>query len=228
MRYSLPLALLGLTVSIVASVLLWRDLTEVRQSLDAKTPHIIDVRFSQFMALHHRQAIAMSQLLLDGQATGLSGLAKRIASSQLVELGEMQGWLRLWEQPFEPDLDDMTWMLLGQQPYNDELLQYLVDCGNAPEGMPGLATSEQLIQLRELTGIERDIQYLRLMLAHHEGGLPMARFASEEATLPPVRRLARQIVLDQAREIQQFTHMLNQVQPVATDRPLQDASEPTL
>ena len=207
-RYLLSLTIAGLLVSLAVNVTQWRELQATHRAAQELTPHTIDVRFSQFMAVHHQQAIAMSQLMLDGRPTGLGALARRIASGQLMELGEMRGWLKLWGEPIQPDLDDMTWMLLGQQPYDEELLQYLIDCGNAPQGMPGLASTQQLQQLRALDGQDRDRLYLQLMLAHHEGGLPMARFAAREATLAPVRRLAGLILLEQAREIQQMRSML--------------------
>ncbi len=209
MRHLKIFLLLVLVVSLVSNGLLWWQARDARGALAELKPHTIDIRFSQFMGIHHQQAIALSQLMLDGKPTGLAGIARKIAGSQLRELGEMQGWLKLWGRPLNPDLDDMTWMLLGQQPYDEELLQYLIDCGNAPEGMPGLATQEQLQQLRQLPGgLERDRLFLRLMLVHHEGGLPMAHFAAREAHLAPVRRLAGQIVLEQSREIQQLRSML--------------------
>ncbi len=209
MRHLKFILLLVLAGSLAANVVQWRQVRDARDALVELKPHTIDVRFSQFMGIHHQQAIALSQLILDGQPTGLAGIARRITGTQVRELGEMHGWLKLWGHPLQPDRDDMTWMLLGQQPYDAELLQYLIDCGNAPEGMPGLATQDQLQQLRQLPGgLERDRLFLRLMLAHHEGGLPMARFAAREAYLAPVRRLAGQVVLEQSREIQQLHSML--------------------
>lgn len=220
MRHLKIFLLLVLVVSLAANVVLWGKVREAREALGELKPHTIDIRFSQFMGIHHQQAIALSQLMLDGQPTGLAGIARRITGAQLRELGEMHGWLKLWGRPLQPDRDDMTWMLLGQQPYDAELLQYLIDCGNAPEGMPGLATQDQLQQLGQLPGgLERDRLFLRLMLAHHEGGLPMARFAAREAHLAPVRRLAGQVVLEQSREIQQLRSMLtlSQREVVAPD-----------
>ncbi len=213
MRRVLLIALLLCGVGAVSSVLLWQRLGEAREALAQLTPHEIDIRFSQFMARHHEQAITLSQIMLDGSPTGMGAIARRISGAQLVELGEMRGWLRLWDEPLYPGSDDMTWMLLGQSPYDDALLQYLVDCGAAPEGMPGLATAEQIQHLRTLRGLERDVKFLELMVAHHEGGLPMARFAAREAHLPAVRFLARQMLLEQAKEVQTFKSILNAARP---------------
>lgn len=165
------------------------------------SPSAVDIGFAQAMSAHHRQAILMAQLLLDGRPTPLARLAQQIASAQLLELGEMRGWLSLWGASLEPYPLRMDWMLLGRRAPDAALLQYLLDCERAPGGMAGLATPAQLETLRHLGGRERDRHFLELMLAHHESALPMARFAAVEAELAPVRRLARQIALEQGQEI---------------------------
>lgn len=164
-------------------------------------PSAIDVGFAQSMLAHHRQAVAMAQLLLDGPDTGLRRLAQQILRSQLVEIGELQGWLKLWGKPLQTLPLRMDWMRLGDAPLRPELQQYLLDCERSPTGMPGLATLAELEQLRRLSGPMADAQFLRLMIAHHEGGIPMARFAAEQAQTPVVQQLARVVVMDQSREI---------------------------
>ncbi|MEX1669397.1 DUF305 domain-containing protein [Zhongshania guokunii] len=191
----------------------YRDLQDARANLRNLAPSAIDIGFSQAMYLHHRQAIAMAQLLLDGRPTGLTAQARAIAATQLVELGEMQGWLRLWNRPVTPANTDMSWMLLGTQPPNSRLNQYLLDCGRSPNGMLGMASLEELNTLRNSEGLARDTLFLQLMLSHHQGGLPMAEFAAEQASLPAVRTLAARITLDQATEIQQFQIMLAAITP---------------
>ncbi len=166
-----------------------------------KAPSPIDIGFAQSMSLHHQQAIGMSQLMLDGRPTPLANFARGIASAQLLELGEMRGWLRLWEAPFVLDRPGMDWMRLGDRPLTSEELAYLLDCQRSPTGMSGLATDAEVDRLRSLEGRERDQHFLTLMLAHHEGGLPMARFVAEQAQIAAVRELAARVVLEQAKEI---------------------------
>lgn len=163
--------------------------------------HAVDIGFAQFMGIHHQQAIAMAQLMLDGRPTPLHRMAQNIAYAQLLELGEMQGWLRLWGQALKPASTSMAWMLAGDQPPGPELRQYLIECERSPRGMPGLATLADLEMLRRLDGVERDALFLRLMLAHHEGGLPMARFAAQQAQEKVVRERASAILLEQAQEV---------------------------
>lgn len=168
----------------------------------------IEIGFAQAMSLHHHQAIAMAEWMLDGRPTPLAGLARRIATTQLIELGEMRGWLRLWGASLRPPARRMDWMLLGSTAPGPELLRYLLDCERSPAGMVGMATEAELDALRRLEGRARDRRFLELMLAHHEGGLPMARFAAVEARLPVVRELAERVVLEQSLEIQRMRQTL--------------------
>lgn len=168
---------------------------------DMARSHAIDIGFAQFMSRHHQQAIAMAQLMLDGRPSPLRQMAQNIAYTQLLELGEMQAWLKLWGQPLQPTGTSMTWMLAGTNPPSPELKRYLIECERAPSGMPGLATLAELELLRHLDGLERDAHFLELMLAHHEGGLPMARFAAQYATEKVVRDRAKTIALEQAQEM---------------------------
>jgi uncharacterized protein (DUF305 family) len=164
-------------------------------------PGAVDIGFAQSMIEHHQQAIVIAKLLLDGRPSTLRALAQSIADTQLVELGEMRGWLNLWERPLMPAQRGMGWMLLARSPPDAQLNAYLLDCSRSPTGMAGLASDEALERLRELEGLERDRHFLQLMLAHHQGAMPMARFAAAEARQAAVRDLATRIAIEQAEEI---------------------------
>lgn len=179
----------------------WLDYRQDAAAAAARNPSAVDIGFARSMSLHHQQAIAMAQLMLDGRPTPLAPLARQIAYAQLLELGEMRGFLKLWGAPLSQTKVDMSWMLAGDTAPDAELRQYLLDCERSPTGMPGLATMAQLEQLRSLDGRPRDALFLELMLAHHAGGIPMARFAAAQAQLAVVRKLAALIVLDQSREL---------------------------
>lgn len=168
----------------------------------------IDVGFAQSMNAHHDQAIVMSQIMLSHGSTKLIGLAKSIETAQLLEIGQMKGWLMLWGKPLLPSTRGMDWMQLGKAPPDAALAKYLLDCRASPGGMPGLATSNQLNELRRLDGDERDRLFLQLMIAHHAGALPMAQFAAHNGENVVVRSLAAQMVMQQAEEIQAMTLLL--------------------
>ena len=142
----------------------------------------------------------MTQILLDHGNTKLVGLARSIQTAQLVEIGQMKGWLLLWNKPLLPATAAMDWMLLGKTAPDAALRRYLVDC-RAAGGMPGLASSEELNRLRGLDGDERDRLFLELMIRHHRGALPMADFAARNAETQTVRTFAAQIEMQQTEEL---------------------------
>ena len=178
----------------------WQSAREARQQLAAMSPSVIDIRFAQFMSLHHHQAVVLSQMMRGTVSPAVLVLAETIRHEQQLELGEMRGWLRVWGQPHLPESRSMDWMLLGARPPDAALRQYLLDCQRAPSGMSGLSTDAELGVLHRLQGAARERHYLELMLRHHEGGLPMARFAAENARHPAVRSMAARIVRDQQQE----------------------------
>ena len=77
----------------------YRAWQEQRGRLARLEPGPVDIGFAQFMSLHHQQAIGMSQLMVDRKPVGM---AHAIAYTQLEELGQMRGWLLLWDKPLQP------------------------------------------------------------------------------------------------------------------------------
>lgn len=167
----------------------------------APEPGVVDIGFAQHMSRHHDQAVMLVSVFLQNHDTPLAAFARRILEGQLVELGQMRGWLALWDEPLIPESRAMTWMLAGSEPPDERLRAYLLDCEAAPSGMPGLATSDELQALTQAEGETRDRIFLELMQRHHEGGLPMLDFATEQAQLPAVRQLAERMLVEQLREV---------------------------
>lgn len=207
---------IALTVTI-AVVFLWNEQADA--TVIDRGPSPVDVGFASSMAVHHRQAIIMAQLMLDGRPTNVARIANNIVNSQLYEYGEMQGWLQLWDEPLNKTADEMEWLLQGEIPPSEELMQYLIDCRESPEGMVGLASLAEIEKLRVLEGDERDAHFLKLMLAHHEGGIPMARFAADQSKLAVVKRRAKTVVLEQTVEIDQMKRALHVMELLASYSP---------
>jgi len=74
--------------------------------------------------------------------------------------------------------------------------------------MPGMATESELAHLSSLSGTAFDVEFLRLMIRHHEGGLPMAQDAVAHAEQAPVRQLAQSIAQTQTAEVQTMLQLL--------------------
>ena len=74
--------------------------------------------------------------------------------------------------------------------------------------MPGMATEAELDHLLSLSGTAFDVEFLRLMIRHHEGGLTMAQYAEAHAAGAAVRQLAQSIAETQTAEVQTMPQLL--------------------
>jgi uncharacterized protein (DUF305 family) len=174
------------------------------------TPGPVDIGFAQFMTAHHDQAVTLCQIVLSRGNSKLNGLANAILVNQLLEMGQMRGWLSLWNQALMPTRKHMDWMLKGKVAPDAATLRYLSDCNAAPGGMLGLASMDELNRLGSLEGGEQDRLFLELMIRHHQGALPMARFAAQNADTSLVRGLAALTVIEQSKEIDSMQMILRQ------------------
>lgn len=150
----------------------------------------VDVGFLHDMRVHHDQAVEMAMILLDKDRDAADPetrlVAKEILLGQQLENGLMVQLLRTWGRAeVNPSGTAMAWM----------------DMPVPTERMPGLATPEQLAELRSATGAEADRLFAELMLAHHEGGIHMAEDAAARARTDAVRELASAIAEGQRSEL---------------------------
>ena len=165
----------------------------------------VDVGFAQDMISHHDQAVEMSIAELQ---TGVEPLARHFAQeiilSQRYEIGIMTAWLQEWGYDRADRADTaMGWMTHGSRPHRD--MASMSDRALTPETMPGMATPEEMTALRDSTGRDTDARFLRLMKAHHDGGIPMAEDAAVNAKTPKVRDLATRIAKYQRTEVAEMT-----------------------
>jgi len=166
---------------------------------DAATPGAVDVGFSRDMAAHHLQGVEMANLATDhSEDPAVRGLAFDIATTQTNQVGRMQGWLALWG--YSPTGGDvMAWM-------GHDMAGMHMSPGTL---MPGMATEEELANLRSLRGTAFDVEFLRLMIRHHQGGLEMAQYATAHGETDVVRTLAKSIAESQTAETDLMTGMLS-------------------
>jgi uncharacterized protein (DUF305 family) len=74
--------------------------------------------------------------------------------------------------------------------------------------MMGMATPEQLNQLKSLAVTEAETTFLQLMIRHHQGGVTMAQEALQQTDRPEVVRMAAAIVEAQESEIAYMQELL--------------------
>ena len=163
----------------------------------------VDVGFAQDMSVHHQQAVQMASWERDHTTDpALKQLAFDIETTQLQQIGRMQGWLALWGAATDPPGGrHMAWMAGADHAH-----------GTGPSAgvdvMPGMATSEQLRALRAASGPQLDVLFLQLMLRHHQGGVEMLRYGADHASVPEVRNLAAQMLSSQTSESEYLGQLL--------------------
>ena len=192
----------------------------------------VDAGFARDMIVHHDQGVLMAHYAeqnTDDQE--ISVMAYDIGYTQTDQLGQMQGWLSLWDLPEFTGGTHMAWMggstsghgmgagPLTSGPITSGALtsgamgsgaagSAAAGSGTAGALMPGMATTAEIQKMQGLKGKESDIDFLQLMIRHHQGGAPMMAYAAEHATDPVVRNFAAKMAQSQAAEITVMTQML--------------------
>ncbi|NHA67672.1 DUF305 domain-containing protein [Phycicoccus sp. CMS6Z-2] len=157
-----------------------------------------DAGFARDMQTHHRQAVEMAFLVRDRtDDEEVRRLAFDIITSQQQQAGQMYGWLVQWGLPQTGPRAPMAWVG-GEHAAH-----------GATGAMPGMATDAQLDDLRAARGVEAERVFLRLMIAHHVGGVEMADAALADARTDEVRVLAGAIATAQTSEIELMESMLD-------------------
>lgn len=141
--------------------------------------------FARDMMIHHRQAVVMAESLR-GRTDDpvLTALASDIATTQQGQIGQMYGWLEAWGLDTVEDGPAMAWM------------------GHATEGrMPGMASPQELADLKNAQGQAAEEQFARLMIPHHQAGIDMAEAVLARTDQQEVRQFAQRLIEAQAFEI---------------------------
>ncbi len=168
-------------------------------------PGPVDVGFSQDMTVHHLQAVEMAGWERDHTTDPvLAQLSTDLERTQNNQIGQMQGWLALWDEPALPLGGYMAWM---DDPAMHAHGAPDVD-GGGVAAMPGMASQDELTRLRASSGTQLDVLFLQLMLRHHQGGTEMLAYGAEHASVPQVRNLAAQMLGAQTSEIDYLRRLL--------------------
>lgn len=165
-----------------------------------------DAGFARDMTVHHQQAVELSFIVRD--RTGdedVRRLAYDVINTQANQRGMMLGWLEAWDLPKSSQKAPMSWMDHGMEGMKG--MDYKPHDGSL---MPGMATNTQMDQLRKAEGKAAEIFYLRLLTAHHKGGVDMSEAAAEMAKTDQVRRLAQGMVEGQRAEMDLMADLLKE------------------
>ena len=143
-----------------------------------------DERFIDAMVFHHQGAIDMAEVALENaEHLELLQLAENVISTQQAEIEQLRS---IKEQEF------------GTSEVPTQM---------SPEEMEmmGMEDPAELANQRPF-----DEAFINAMIPHHESAIEMAQVALAESDNPAVRDLARRIVDDQTREIEQMRGWLEE------------------
>lgn len=141
-----------------------------------------DIVFAQMMIPHHAQALDLADLALERDTSAeVRALAEQIRDAQDPEIATMTAWLGAW----------------GAETSDED-----------HSGMAGMVAESDLAALADLSGPAFDEQWLRLMIAHHEGALTMAQQVVGTTSDAEVSTLAKAIVAGQTAEIAEMKALL--------------------
>ena len=166
----------------------------------------VEAGFARDMQVHHQQAVQVALLLGDRTRDPvLRTLADDIATGQQHQSGQMYGWLAAWGLRPTGTQPPMRWMAAwvaaeGHRSHGPRTAD--------PLTMPGMASAEDVAALAAADGAEAELLFLRLMIAHHEGGVAMAEAAADLAGRPEVTRLATAMSVTQSAEIASMEELL--------------------
>ena len=154
-----------------------------------------DLRWLDGMVQHHTGALRMSEFVFDIGVPGVGSLGKAIWRDQAQEIKAMGQWRKAWypDAPVYP---------------------VVLKSGGDPDARADLTRmSTAQIQALQMMGStptreNRVTWFLEGMIAHHGGALVMAHDALNKSSNPTIRRLARQIIVAQRREILELRRML--------------------
>ena len=168
--------------------------------------------FTRDMMVHHEQAVEMAGIAQSRtEDEEIRSLATDIMLTQQGQIGNMQGWMEVWNLPITGSEPRMGWMGHSMEP---------------GERMPGMASQEAVNELATLPPEEADIRFLELMIPHHEAAIPMSE-AIMHTDRPEVSRLAEAIAASQELEIDAMQQMLAErgEDPVESDPDMHEVHE---
>ena len=183
----LQLVVLVLALCFLAGVIGWWIGQPGRQTFNRA-----DVGFLSDMEAHHSGAISMSFDYLGRQNDSLVGhFAREIILTQTQEIGAMNALLN--------KADDRS-------AANDDVAMDWMGMPVRPAEMPGMATDQEIEQLRSARGVDADDQFTRLMIHHHAAGIAMADYVAAHGENEAVKRLATAMARVQRSEIAEMNN----------------------
>jgi uncharacterized protein (DUF305 family) len=172
--------------------------TEVRGPAPSRPPTADEIRFMQMMIPHHRQALEMSALAPQRASSAqVKTFAERINLAQKGEIALMESWLKQNAKAVSA---------VPSGGHGGHGSPSVAASGHA--GMPGMATPQQMAQLKAAKGEAFDRLFLTLMINHHQGALTMSKQALGRGEDAVAQELMRDVLGGQQGEIIRMRDLL--------------------
>lgn len=159
-----------------------------------------DAGFARDMQVHHQQAVQLAMIIYPKTTDpDLRSVAYDMATSQAIQLGQMQQWLIDWNLPAFGTGQPMAWMAQasGHEDHgNTSLTPDEIDAAM------GMATAAQVDELAAASGTQADCQFLSLMIRHHKGAIEMVDAIDKLGSNANVLDLAGKMAAAQVSEIE--------------------------
>ncbi|NYD68020.1 DUF305 domain-containing protein [Agromyces atrinae] len=227
-RLAAAAAVIALSIAALSAVVVGRamiggpDVSSVQASgagTVASTPAFpaaADYCYVDAMVPHHEQALLLSEIILEEPAVSdrLRALADFIIVDQEREITAMLAWRDAWVAADRT----ITVPAAGSGSHAGHGTSTTTVTVDAPTGcdshadhsaMKGMATPEQLDELRAAEGDAAQRLFLDLMIVHHEGALEMAELVVREGDNLFTRASAKHVMIEQDREITAMRSMLD-------------------
>jgi uncharacterized protein (DUF305 family) len=115
------------------------------------------------------------------------------------------------ERAVHPELRRFAQGVISRQ--SDEIMQFstwLRDWYNTSAPTTPMPADQSMIdRLRNLSGRDLEVQYMQMMIRHHQEAIQMSRMAQQRATHPELKTAASRIITTQSAEIRQLSSWLS-------------------
>jgi uncharacterized protein (DUF305 family) len=147
-----------------------------------------DQRFIDMMAPHHQGAIEMAEIAKQrAQHPEIKQMASAIIDSQANEIAQMKSWRKDWYGSDQTPAMDKMPMVVDMPGHGGTTMNMAQDVEN----------------LRK-AGEPFDPAFIDAMIPHHQRAIDAAREAATRAEKPEIKQMAKSIITDQQREIDQM------------------------
>lgn len=146
----------------------------------------IDSHFIEQMIPHHEDAITMAQLALtEAEHSELKKLSNNIIKSQSEEIDQMKKWYQEWSGKEVNNMSSMMGHGMNMMTHG---------------GMMG--DKSDLEDLKEANPFDK--AFIEQMIPHHQMAVMMAQMLLNSSERTEMRQLAKNIISDQNKEIEQM------------------------